>query len=127
MTANAPDHAPQERLLRQRRLQLRDEIRDTLLRVDAERFTTVAGQLAEAQEQSLASILTEVGHADVARDVDEVRDIEGALERLRLGTYGVCIRCGTAIPAARLAAYPTAKRCLPCQQQHEAARGGTAR
>ena len=26
------------------------------------------------------------------------------------------------IPAARLDAYPTAKRCLPCQQAHEEAR-----
>lgn len=123
-TASSPDHAALEQQLRQRRRQLRGEIHDTLLRVDAERYTTVAGQLAEAQEQSLAGLLTEVGHADVARDVEEIRDIEGALERLRLGTYGTCIRCGTSIPAARLQAYPTAKRCLPCQQQHEASRAG---
>lgn len=124
MTAstNGIDLAGTERRLRTRRQQLRGEIRDTLLRIDAERYTTIAGQLAESHEQSLTGLLAEVGHADVARDVEEVQDIEGALARLAAGTYGQCIRCAGPIPANRLEAYPTAKRCLPCQQQHEESR-----
>lgn len=119
---NDIDHAGTENRLRSRRKQLRDEIRETLLRIDAERYTTIAGQLAESHEQSLTGLLAEVGHADVARDVEEVQDIEAALGRLAAGTYGQCTSCGIAIPAARLDAYPTAKRCLPCQQKHEEAR-----
>jgi len=120
--ATGPDRAHLEQRLRQRRQELRDEIRDTLLRADAERYTVIAGQLGEAQDQSLAELLAEVSHADVARDFEEILDIEVALGRLASGTYGRCVRCGTAIPPPRLEAYPTAKRCLPCQQQHEAAR-----
>ena len=123
-TTNEPASAATEQRLRKRRQQLKAEIRDTLLRVDKDRYTTLAGQLAESHERSLAGLLTEVAHADVARDVEEIQDIEGALGRLASGTYGQCIRCGSPIPPGRLEAYPTAKRCLSCQQQHEEARAG---
>ena len=38
------------------------------------------------------------------------------------GRYGVCIDCGTAIDFKRLEAYPTAKRCIACQQRRERTR-----
>lgn len=44
-------------------------------------------------------------------DLDEAA---AAVERLDAGTYGRCERCGTTIPAERLAARPTARRCVPC-------------
>ena len=46
-------------------------------------------------------------------------DIEAALERIQAGTYGQCTDCGVTIPAARLNAYPTAKRCVDCQTLKE--------
>lgn len=45
------------------------------------------------------------------RSLDE---IDAALERLDAGRYGVCERCAARIPVARLAARPTARRCVPC-------------
>jgi len=68
------------------------------------------------------SLLTDVSHAEVARDVEEIRDIDAALQRLAAGTYGVCARCEKSIHRPRLEAYPTAKRCLPCQKLHERSR-----
>jgi DnaK suppressor protein len=41
-------------------------------------------------------------------------EIEAALERLRLGVYGVCERCGQRIPEGRLEARPTARSCVRC-------------
>ncbi|MDO9188717.1 MAG: TraR/DksA C4-type zinc finger protein, partial [Sulfurimicrobium sp.] len=35
------------------------------------------------------------------------------------GEYGVCGDCGEAIRFERLQAYPTAVRCVNCQQQYE--------
>lgn len=49
----------------------------------------------------------------------ELGDIQAALERIEAGTYGSCTDCGITIPAARLKAYPTAKRCIDCQSQAE--------
>ena len=42
-----------------------------------------------------------------------------ALERIQVGTYGICTDCGISIPPARLNAYPTAKRCVDCQSLSE--------
>ena len=49
----------------------------------------------------------------------ELADMDAALERIRLGTYGTCTDCGVTVPDDRLRAYPTAKRCITCQTQIE--------
>jgi DnaK suppressor protein len=41
-------------------------------------------------------------------------DLDEALARLDLGTYGVCERCGRPIPAERLEARPSARTCVAC-------------
>jgi DnaK suppressor protein len=49
----------------------------------------------------------------------QLGDIDAALERIEVSTYGQCTDCGVAIPPERLSAYPTAKRCISCQTQKE--------
>ena len=115
----AAEVAQFNRRLRDRWLALREEIRNTLLRDDAERYADIAGEVHDLEDESLADLLTDVSHAEVTRDVEEIRDIETALQRIAAGSYGICIRCDNAIDRDRLDAYPTAKRCLPCQQYHE--------
>ncbi|MCU4672651.1 TraR/DksA family transcriptional regulator [Microbacterium fluvii] len=44
----------------------------------------------------------------------ERAEVEQASARVEEGTYGVCVDCGRRIPAARLAARPTAVRCIDC-------------
>jgi DnaK suppressor protein len=41
--------------------------------------------------------------------------VDAALARLDGGTYGVCLRCGSPIPAGRLEALPWAAHCIACQ------------
>lgn len=41
-------------------------------------------------------------------------EIDAALSRIADGRYGVCERCGRAIPRARLEARPTALTCVSC-------------
>ncbi len=45
--------------------------------------------------------------------------IEEALNRLRDGTYGLCIDCGQPIPEKRLEAIPWAVRDIACQERCE--------
>jgi RNA polymerase-binding transcription factor DksA len=119
------DHRIFERRLRERWLALREEIRNTLLRADAEQYADIAGAVHDLEDESLADLLADVTHAEIGRDVQEIRDIEVALQRLASGTYGICVRCDKTIDPERLDAYPTAKRCLPCQQLHERNRPST--
>lgn len=54
-----------------------------------------------------------------AHESAELRLVEDALSRMEAGTYGLCIDCGTEIPAARLQAAPEAARCIACQEKVE--------
>ena len=46
--------------------------------------------------------------------LQEIGQIREALRRIAQGSYGVCIKCGEAIDPKRLAALPTATRCISC-------------
>jgi len=121
---NAPSQSSQQyqQRLQQRRSVLQQEIRATLVRIDADRYAALADQVHDTKDHAVAQLLVETGNAEVQRDWQEVRDIDGALERISLGTHGTCVTCGTAIAPERLAAYPTAKRCFTCQTRHEQSR-----
>lgn len=45
--------------------------------------------------------------------------LNDALERLRLGLYGLCDECGEEISLERLRAIPFAAYCIDCQHQRE--------
>ncbi len=43
-----------------------------------------------------------------------LEEIDAALERVELGTYGTCERCGRPIGEGRLEERPTARTCIDC-------------
>lgn len=45
---------------------------------------------------------------------EELAEIDAALGRVADGTYGICARCGRAIPAERMEVRPTAQLCVTC-------------
>ena len=73
----------------------------------------------DAGDESMANALADFNLAILDRHIDGMRDIEAALQRIRNGEYGVCIDCGEDVTFPRLMAYPTAKRCIVCQEQRE--------
>ena len=74
--------------------------------------------------------------ADAGTDADErekaaqltsaegrlLAEIDAALERIEAGTYGVCEGCGGDIGFKRLAAMPSATRCIACKEKEERSR-----
>jgi RNA polymerase-binding transcription factor len=46
-------------------------------------------------------------------------EVEAALKRLELESYGKCINCGRAIAPKRLQALPWARYCIDCQELEE--------
>jgi RNA polymerase-binding transcription factor DksA len=45
---------------------------------------------------------------------ERVAEVERALERVDLGSYGACERCGSPIDPARLEVRPFARTCVAC-------------
>jgi DnaK suppressor protein len=100
--------------------------RERELRTDLEReagekrvYTELASEVPDPGDSSFANLALDLGHAEVSRDIIELRAIEAARARIEAGTYGICLTCQTEIPIERLKAQPIAERCTPCQEMHE--------
>jgi DnaK suppressor protein len=59
----------------------------------------------------------------LSREQDALYEIDQALRRIELGTYGICEMSGKPIPRARLEAIPFARFTVECQSQLERQKG----
>ena len=107
--------------LEERRRVLRSELAAKLETQDNPALLGLRNRMEETDDWAVADLETALDVAEVSRDAGELRDVEAALLRLRDGTYGECVDCGTNIPFARLQANPSASRCIACQERVEAA------
>ncbi len=99
---------------------LRREIREELENSgNQHRIELLNEEPGDSGDESLANALADFNLAILDRHIDGMRDIEAALQRVKNGEYGVCIDCGDDVGFTRLMAYPTAKRCIVCQEQRE--------
>jgi RNA polymerase-binding transcription factor DksA len=105
--------------LKDRYFELREEIRQELLRSDDQHFIDLAGLVHDIEEESVADLLVDLDLTLVDMHVEEIRQIDAALIRLAEGNYDLCVNCSGDIPVERLKACPTAKRCTPCQAAYE--------
>jgi len=128
MTARPIPPADLDRLRREledRRQKLRVEVKTQLDGSDDDRVVGLRNRIKESgDEWGVADGLAELDIAEVRHALAELNEVEAALARIRAGTYGECRDCGEPIALARLSAYPTAMRCLACQERHEKKVGG---
>jgi DnaK suppressor protein len=123
MTANLIE-AQRQTLAKQldgRRRQLRAELQTKLNTQDNPALLGLQNRMQETDDWAVADLETALDVAEISRDVAELREVESALVRMEDGTYGACLECGQPIPYARLAANPSAPRCIACQEKLEAA------
>jgi DnaK suppressor protein len=85
-------------------------VRGTLEGLEAEFLRAQAEVVAAIAEDGLDPVLSARGEM-LQRTLEDIR---AALARLDAGTYGRCVTCGGAIPAARLELRPFAGTCVPC-------------
>jgi DnaK suppressor protein len=72
----------------------------------------------EAQEVAAANSLQALDQ----RERRELAEIVKALEKMDLGTFGICERCEKEIGLARLKALPMVGNCIDCQKRIEEGR-----
>ena len=61
----------------------------------------------------------EIVESEERLESDKIKQIKGALERLKDGSYGICTSCHKPIPRERLVAMPESRYCFPCQRNFE--------
>ena len=103
--------------------------RDALLaQIDAQRGGPIsradaASEALDKSEDDNAQIHTgrDIAFAINEHETAELLAIDASLLRIKEGVYGLCVDCGTHIPAARMDAAPHTLRCLACQTTFEQA------
>jgi RNA polymerase-binding transcription factor DksA len=118
-TATTPDSfAAFTSALHQRREALRRELGDAQPSADPDRDPE---QVHDAKDDAERQQIDTVRSAEIARDWQELKRVEGAIQRLAAGTFGQCTDCGSRIDRRRLQAEPASARCLACQTRAEGA------
>ena len=101
---------------------------------EKEKLEKELGMIARKEEDEYETKFEDLGRDedDNAEEVEEysnklgvtetlekkLKEINGALNRMENGTYGMCENCpNEEIPLERLMAYPSASTCLKCQNQ----------
>ncbi len=103
--------------------------RDALLaQIDAQRGGPIsradaASEALDKSEDDNAQIQTgrDIAFAINEHETAELLAIDASLLRIKEGVYGLCVDCGTHIPALRLDATPHTLRCITCQTTFEQA------
>jgi RNA polymerase-binding transcription factor DksA len=97
---------------------LTDRLRDLESEIHADELAwrrDAAGDVTDRKEEAAAFVQDGMLEAHELRDVDELKQVRHALERLDAGTYGDCAECGEPIALQRLLVEPSAERCASCQ------------
>ena len=124
-SGEAKASSPSDRFVEAQRKQLLAE-REAYTKA-ATTLRAEADQLAQDREPGDVQFDEESGEGDsmnVERERDlalsaqalaSIDEIDVALARIDKGTYGICERCGQAIPKERLKALPHASLCVRCK------------
>jgi DnaK suppressor protein len=98
----------------------RKKLLDSLKRSDSvDQVRT--GLLSDPDMEEQAAISTALHLHTAMRGYTEIQlaRIDKAMERLKLGKYGKCVKCGKDITPGRLRAIPYVERCIQCQSNKE--------
>jgi len=99
--------------IRGRLMQHKDELR--------KRVTSIHEHARDPLEQDSAEQAAQLGNVAVvsaleSEAVQQIAEIDAALQRLDAGTYGVCVSCGEPISEGRLKVRPAATQCRDCAE-----------
>ena len=110
-----------EQRLSERQSELRDRVRAA--KESAAERPSAQAQVEDLAEEGEQRFRAGMEHVELMRDQEELALVAEARERVASGRYGECVDCGQPISFERLAAQPTAKRCLTDQEAWEKKHG----
>lgn len=124
---NATAKAAIRASIKQQREGLLERIRGNLSESEQNHFADILGQSSgDSSDEALATSLVDLAAARIDNEIGQLRALDRASQRLESPDFGICEQCGSAIPVARLVAYPGAVRCVACQAEYERTHAGLA-
>lgn len=73
----------------------------------------------EIADSATDTLTMELDSAYQRRAASRLNAVDSALQRLKLGQYGLCVNCGKEIAKGRLEAIPWAPYCMDCARELE--------
>lgn len=101
----------------------REQILEFLKRLDDEAQALDPDSARDIADRSVLGMSKESLFEQTSQQRLALRMVDGALERISGGSFGMCASCGDEISARRLKALPWTQYCLGCQQVVERERG----
>jgi len=108
-------------MVKERLLKRKQELEETLTQMSSERVSD--DQVQDPGDQATSATMENLKTSLQNTEVQELRRITRALEKIDDGTYGICADCGGEISEKRLKMFPNAQRCLVCQEAFEEGHG----
>ncbi|KKQ12082.1 MAG: TraR/DksA family transcriptional regulator [Candidatus Babeliales bacterium] len=104
-------------MMKKNLLQRRSEMAGRLSNQSQEKVSD--GQVQDSGDEALSLSMEKLQNTLQQSEMDEIRSIDDAFERINRDEYGVCMECGSPIPEKRLETFPYASRCVACQEKFE--------
>jgi len=98
-----------------RRVQIEKNLRGTTLELEGMRGL----ELNDEGDYAAASAETIVDSAILVQQRKELNEIELALDKIKVGTFGICEMCEETIGKARIAVKNFARFCITCREINE--------
>ena len=95
------------------------ELRRTVTRTEEDGRIADAEAAQDIADRAANSYTKEFLFSQSNNDRQLLNMINGALERIREGSFGECISCGNEINPKRLEAVPWTRYCIDCQERME--------
>jgi DnaK suppressor protein len=103
-----------------KRLETRQqELRRMVSRTEQDGRTVDEDSAQDIADRAASSYTKEFLFHQSNNDRQLLAMVEGALSRIREGSFGECISCGKEINAKRLEAVPWTRHCIECQEKAE--------
>ncbi len=101
-----------EKQLKKRKVQIEKNLSGTSLELNAMRSL----ELKDEGDHASVSARTAIDSAILEQQRKELAEIDLALDKIKLGTYGICEMCEEPIGIERLKVKPFARFCITCRE-----------
>lgn len=97
----------------------REELLKTIARTGEEGRAADDDPTVDLADKAANSYTKEFLFGQTNIDRTTLQLIDEALDRIKNGSYGICVHCEAELQQKRLEAVPWARHCTSCQEKHE--------
>ena len=121
-----PNFRGKKRKYYQTLVELRDHYVDQIRTLSAHSLSSSKQAGEELADIGSDNFIREMELSLMTEEGRTIQAIQEAIERLKGGTYGICMDCNNKIQEGRLEAIPYAKLCVKCKANREKEGAGVA-